>query len=218
MDRFKIIRNDKEIIEIYNKISEYEDNRKGWAHHDLAHVSNVAELVEKLLHNLNYDSDLIEEAKIAAILHDVGCLEGKEGHALRSYEYAKEYFKKKEMELKYKELVLEAIKIHSDGFDTNNIIALALILSDKLDIKYTRVAKEGYNIKGMKELQFIKDILIDIHNNILEINFICDDKIKKKELEEFYFMAKVFKAIESFSIKMNLMPNVLFNYKKWNNS
>ena len=56
--------------------------------------------------------------------------------------------------------ILDAIKIHSGGFDSDNIIALTLVLSDKLDIKHTKVAKEGYNIKGMKELQYIKDISI----------------------------------------------------------
>ena len=117
--------------------------------------------------------------------------------------------------LENEDLVLDAIKIHSDGFESDNIIALVLIISDKLDIKYTRVAKEGYNAKGMKELQYIKDILVDINDNNLEIQFICDDKINKKELEEFYFMAKVFKSIITFSVKMNLKPNVLFNNSKW---
>lgn len=209
------IKNDEEIIELYDKISDIEDENKGWAHHDLQHVTNVAELVEKILRCLNYDDEYIEEAKIAAILHDTGCIEGKEGHALRSYKFAKNYLIDNEVKLKNTELVLEAIRIHSDGFDTDNIIALALILSDKLDIKSTRVAKEGYNVKGMKELQFIEDILIDIHNNILEINFICDSKINKHELEEFYFIKKVFKAINSFSGKFELTPLVLFNYEKW---
>ncbi len=117
--------------------------------------------------------------------------------------------------LENEDLVLDAIKIHSDGFESDNIIALVLIISDKLDIKYTRVAKEGYNAKGMKELQYIKDILVDINGNNLEIQFICDDKINKKELEEFYFMTKVFKSIITFSVKMNLNPKVLFNNSKW---
>lgn len=215
MDKFNKIKNDEEIIQIYNKISELEDKNKGWAHHNLDHVNNVVELVEKLLKELKYNQNFIEEAKIAAILHDVGCIEGKEGHALRSYEYAKKYLKENNIKLESEKLVLDAIKNHSNGFDTDNVIALALILSDKLDIKKTRVAKEGYNIKGMRQLQFIDDILIKINKNILEINFICDEQIDKMELEEFYFTKKVFKAIKSFSDKMQLAPNVLFNYNKW---
>lgn len=216
MNKFNKIANDKTIINIYNKISEFEDLDKGWAHHNLEYVLNVAQLVESLLKQLDYEESFIEEAKIAAILHDIGAIKGKKNHALRSYNFAQKYIIDNNIILENKDLVLDAIKIHSDGFDSDNIIALTLILSDKLDIKHTRVAKEGYNIKGMKELQYIKDISVDIHNKNLKIQFICDEKINKNELEEFYFIIKVFKAIISFSSKMNLNPQILFNNDEWN--
>lgn len=215
MNDFEQIKNDPKIIEIYNKIFKLEDINKFWAHHDIEHIENVTNMMEKILYKLGYNKDFIEEAKIAGFLHDTGCLEGKENHALRSYQFAKEYFKENSIELKNEDLVLEAIKIHSDGFDTNNAIALALIVSDKLDIKYTRVAKEGYNVVGMKELQYIRNIFMDICNNTFEINFICDSKINKIGLEEFYFTKKVFKAIKAFSNKFNLTPRVLFNNEEW---
>ena len=215
MSKFEQIVNDEKIIQQYNKISEFEDLDKGWAHHNLEHVKNVSKLVEVLLKKLNYDEDFIEEAKIAAILHDVGALEGKNNHALRSYEFAKKYFDENNILLKNRELVLDAIKSHSDGFNSDNIMTLTLIISDKLDIKHTRVAKEGYNVKGMRQLQYIKDILVDIDNKNLEIKFVCDDKININELEEFYFMIKVFRAIKTFSEKMNLTPKVFLNNCKW---
>ncbi len=84
---------------------------------------------------LNYNEDLIYSTKIASILHDTGALQGKDGHAFRSYEFAKKYFEDNNINLKNQEQVLEAIKIHSDGFDTDNVIALCLILADKLDDK-----------------------------------------------------------------------------------
>ncbi|WP_040330544.1 HD domain-containing protein [Clostridium ihumii] len=215
MSKFEQIVNDEKIIQQYNKISEFEDLDKGWAHHNLEHVKNVSKLVEVLLKKLNYDENFIEEAKIAAILHDVGAVEGKNNHALRSYEFAKKYFDENNILLKNRELVLDSIKSHSDGFNSDNIMTLTLIISDKLDIKHTRVAKEGYNVKGMRQLQYIKDILVDIYNKNLEIKFICDDKININELEEFYFMIKVFRAIKTFSEKMNLTPKVFLNNCKW---
>ena len=215
MKKFEFVKNDKKIINIYNKISINENQRKGWAHHDYNHVINVATLTEKLLQDLNYDKTFIEEAKIAALLHDTGCLEGKEGHPQRSYEFAKTYIKNNNLNLNNEALVLEAIEIHSNGFETDNVIALTLILSDKLDIKHTRIAEEGYNIEGMRQLQYIKDILVNIKNDILTINFKCDNKINKNELEEFYFIPKVFKSINAFSNKMELKAQVLFNDSKW---
>ena len=92
MNRFEKIKNDKTIIEVYNRISEFEDLDKGWAHHNFHHVKNVAKLIESLLSELGYDDSFIEEAKIAALLHDTGAIEGKNNHSLRSYEFAKKYF------------------------------------------------------------------------------------------------------------------------------
>lgn len=56
---------------------------------------------------------------------------------------------------------------------------------------------------------------MDIYDNTLKIKFICDDKINKNELEEFYFIAKVFKGIIAFSKKMKLNPKVFFNDSEW---
>ena len=216
MERFEYIKNDKEIIEIYEKISQKEDTEKGGAHHDIRHVLNVANLVEKLLRDLNYDDEFIEEAKIAAILHDVGCVDGKEGHPERSFNFSKEYIERKNINLKYKEDVLEAIKNHSSGFDTNNIITLTLILSDKLDVKYTRITSAGRNIVGNRQFLHIQDIKLEIKDNILKVNFITDNNLDLKELEEYYFIEKIFKAIKAFSDKMNFTPKVLLDEKRWN--
>lgn len=215
MGYFEFVKTDKSIVDIYNQISKFEDEDKGWAHHDFNHVYNVSLLVEKLLKSLNYNEKFIDEAKVAAILHDTGSLEGKEGHAFRSYEFAKQYFKDNNLILDNEDLVLDAIRCHSDGFDTDNIIALALIISDKLDIKYTRVAKEGYKVEGMRQMQYIRDIVVEVVNGVLKVDFVCDELIDKSELEEFYFVKKVFKAIGAFSNKMNLNKRVTFNGVDW---
>ncbi|WP_243109728.1 hypothetical protein [Clostridium sartagoforme] len=67
----------------------------------------------------------------------------------------------------------------------------------------------------MRELLHIKDILVDINSSNIEIKFICDEEINKKELEEFYFITKVFKSIHTFSSKMNLNPKLFFNNDEW---
>ena len=216
MERFEYIKNDQEIIEIYEKISQNEEKEKGGAHHDIRHVLNVANLVEKLLRDLKYDDEFIEEAKIAAILHDVGCIDGKEGHPERSFSFSKEYIERKNINLKYKEDVLEAIKNHSSGFDTNNIITLTLILSDKLDVKYTRITSAGRNIVGNRQFLHIQDIKLEIKDDILIVNFITDNNFDLIELEEYYFIEKIFKAIKAFSDKMNFTPKVLLDEKRWN--
>ena len=92
---------------------------------------------------------------------------------------------------------------------------MTLILADKLDIKYTRVAKECYNLVGMRQLQYIKDIVIDIEDERLIVRFICDDRMDKEELEEFYFTLKVLRAISAFARKVNLVPSVILDDEEW---
>lgn len=212
---FEKISKDKKIIDIYSQISQLEDHKKEWAHHNYEHVMNVAEMMRKIMLHLKYDEAFIDEALVAAILHDIGCLEGKENHPYRSYEFTKQYLITNNIKLNNELLVLEAIKNHSAGFDTDNIITLTLILCDKLDIKYTRLAKEGYKVNGIRQLQYIKDIDMIIEDNYLNINFVCEKAINLNELESFYFTKKLFKAIKSFSTKLNLIPKITINNDIW---
>lgn len=214
IDYFNKIKNDESIMAIYRKIHEYEDAEGCYAHHDYNHVNNVASYCEKILKSLNYDDDFINEAKIAAILHDTGCTE-EENHAQRSYEFAKKYIEDNNIPLKNKNLVLEAIKNHSEGFTTDNIIQLVIILADKIDIKKSRISEYGRQVEGNRQYQYINDIQFEIKNNDFCINFICDDEINLEELNNYYFTKKVFKAIQAFADKLNLSPKVLMSNKLW---
>lgn len=216
MEIFNKVANDGYIIGLYNDILKYEEKANNiFAKHDYTHALNVTNMVETILKKLNYDEDIIEAAKIACILHDIGCIKGKEGHANRSYQMAKEYFKNNSIIFKKQEEVLDAIKNHSVGFDTDNIITLALIFSDKVDIKKERLTKEGYKVEGFKEIQHIKDIDITIDEKNFTVNFITDKNMDKEALEKYYFTVKVFKAIYSFANKIKLNPIVLIDNEKW---
>jgi len=212
---YNYILNDQEIIDKYERVEEYELNNRDWAYHNLNHVLNVVENVKIILESLDFDEEFIEESMIAALLHDVGANEGKDGHAYRSYLYAKDYLERRNINLKYKDQVLEAIRIHSDGFNTDNLIALAIILSDKLDVKENRISEEGKQVVGNRQYQYVKDIVLDIDNNKFGVNFIMSDLVDLDELEEYYFTTKIFKAIIVFSNKMNLDCNVFINGRKW---
>lgn len=212
---YELVKSDNDIIKIYNEVNDYENREKQMAYHDYNHVINVSRMVRELLESLNYDKDFIDEAQVAAVLHDTGCTEGKEDHEIRSYEFAKDYLKKNNIQLKNKDMVLEAIKNHRNGFDTDNIITLTLILADKLDIKKTRVTREGCNVIGNRQYQYVNDINLKIDQNNLKVYFDCDEQMNLKEVEEYYFTSKVFKAIRSFSDKMKLKPDVFINNEKW---
>ncbi len=215
MNKFNKIINDKKILNIYEKILKDEVKNGFWAHHGFEHVYFVTNLAEQILTMLNYDNNFIEETKIATILHDIGCIEGKEKHSVRSYEFAKKYIKDNQIKLTNEYDVLEAIKMHSNGFQTDNIITSVLILSDKLDIRYNRLTKKGENIKGIRQWKNIKDVIPRIEGNILYIKFICPTELNKKELEEFYFTTKLIKAIKCFEKNLKIHSIVYLNNEEW---
>lgn len=213
---YDFLNSNEEILEIYSEIEKKEANGGGWAFHNLEHVKNVSKIAEKILSDLNFDEESIYKCKIACLLHDVGALQGKEGHTERSYEYAKKLFEDKKWIFKDSEIILEAIRNHSAGFDTDNIIALAIILADKLDIKKTRISEAGKQVEGNRQYGHMEDVLISIENNIFSINFITDGKMDLEEVTNYYFTKKVFKAIEAFSKKLTLEYRILMDNKVWN--
>lgn len=212
---FEKISSDLSLVELYAKIHEFEVAQNGHAYHDYNHVMNVASYCETILKSLNFNGGIIYEAKIAALLHDTGALQGKDDHAQRSFEYAKKYFEENKVQLKHKEWVLDAIKNHGDGFDTDNIIQLVLILADKIDIKKSRVSEFGKHVEGIRQCQYIDDIQFKIINNDFQINFVCDEKINLEEFNNYYFTKKIFKAISAFCKKLVLTPKVCVNNEPW---
>lgn len=203
------------VLKIYIEIEKTEIRDGGWAFHNYEHVKNVSKIAEKILTDLNFNQETIYQCKLACLLHDVGALQGKEEHAQRSFEYARKLFEDKNWIFEGSASVLDAIKNHSSGFETNNIVALSIILADKLDIKKTRISEEGKKIEGNRQYAHIEDIIINIQNDTLTINFITDGKIIMKEVNHYYFTDKVFKAIEAFSKKLNLKHYILMDEKPW---
>ena len=212
---YNLLKQDEKIQKIYKQIEENEIQDGGWAFHNYEHIKNVSKIAEEILKSLNFDEETIYSCKIACLLHDVGAIEGKDGHAERSYEYAKTLFEDNNYQFKDKDVVLDAIKIHSDGFGSDNIVALAIILADKLDIKKTRISEEGKKVIGNRQYQHIEDIVVNINDNKMAVNFITDGNLDLKETNEYYFTKKVFKAIKSFSNKLGLNYYILLDNNPW---
>ena len=212
---FDRIKNDKYIIGCYLKADDPNSEDGFWVYHGMKHINNVVEMVEKILIQFDYDLEYIENAKIAALLHDVGFLGIKKDHEIRSYEMAKKYLEENKIELKYKDEILDAIKNHREGFDSESFMTLVLILADKIDIKKSRLAPEGYEIDGLNQYQYVEDINISKNNNELIFNFIVDNNCDKKTLEEYYFTIKVLKAIKKFAEHLSLNLKLLWNDEDW---
>ena len=118
MKLFERIHQDTEIRQIYDAIGQM-DEEAGWAYHNWFHVTNVA-MTEMILKQLAVSERVFRGGKIAALLHDVGALQGKAGHALRGKQFAEAYFRKQKICLPYQEEILSSIENHSNGFDSKS--------------------------------------------------------------------------------------------------
>ena len=211
---FDEIKDDKYVKGIFKKISEIEVKDVYWVDHGLCHANNVVHIVENILTHLKYNNNFIEQSKIAALLHDIGNIYGRDNHAYNSFTLAKEYFIRNNIDTGDNHLVLEAIRYHSNGISGNNIASI-LVLADKLDIKKDRLRTEGLKIEGLKEIRFIDDIIIDVLNNTFRVNFLFNEKVNRKSLETFYFTTKVFNAINNFAKELHLEPLIMDNNSEW---
>lgn len=207
---------DENIKKIYKEIEKLEDKERAIAYHNFSHITNVTNIVENVLQSLNVDENTIFKAKIACLFHDVGILYGKENHAYKSYKMTKEYFEKNNIAFDGIEEVLYAIRDHSNKFDSDSVVTLALIFGDKLDIKKTRISDKGKEVIGNRQYSHIENIEIEIESNNMTIRFKTDNKIDINELNDYYFTKKVFSAINSFSSKMDLNFKVFLDNKEWN--
>ena len=137
--------------------------------HGMGHVRRVMKYVETILREIKCDEHVIELWKIAAYLHDIGAVMGKQGHAERSADFALMYLKKIGMPNEDVYIIEHAIRNHSKGSETK--VGAALTFADKIDMQKSRMMRfieDNYfhnNIKHMQDVQLTVDeekIIVDI--------------------------------------------------------
>ncbi len=213
MITFEEIKNDKYIIDIYKQIDINELQQ--WAIHGMKHINKVVNVVEYILTKLGYNEEIIQCGKIAALLHDIGCVQGKKDHAINGYSMAKEYLKDKDLSEEYKEIILDAIIDHSNGNNIKNIIGASLVIADKLDFDKNRMTPFGLDIEHFKQLQYIEKVDIDIDNYNFNVDFKVTDEFDKQDMEQYYFVEKIFKAVDKFAKYINRNGKITLNAKEW---
>ena len=142
-------------------------------------------------------------------------IEGTDGSGKSTQiELLKKYFADKNINSKYNNDILMSIKYHSNFRYLKTPIVTILRFADKLDTTKERLAYLGYNIKGIRQYQYIEKIDVKINDKLI-INFLTDSRINKQELEKFYFIKKIFRAIDEFANYIEKPYVVLFNNKTW---
>ncbi len=116
----------------------------GYTEHSHRHISIVSQRAGKILETLGYPERIIELAKIAGYLHDIGNCVNRTDHAHSGAILAYNILKDMEMPVEERTEIMMAIGNHDEQTGTAvSDISAALILADKSDVHRNRVSNKN---------------------------------------------------------------------------
>ncbi|MBR6839058.1 MAG: HD domain-containing protein [Oscillospiraceae bacterium] len=129
-----------EEINTYIRQADLSLSALGYTEHSFAHVTLVAEKAGYILRTLGFDDRLIELAKIAGYLHDIGNLVNRAEHSQSGAIMAFRILDHMGFSPKEVGAIVSAIGNHDEGTGVPvSPLAAALILADKSDVRRNRV-------------------------------------------------------------------------------
>jgi len=134
-----------EDIKLYIKRADESLRALGYTEHSFAHVTKVAEQSAYILQELNYDEHTVELGRIAGYLHDIGNLINRVNHSQSGAVMAFRILDHMGMPAQDIATIITAIGNHDEGSGVPvNAVAASLILSDKSDVRRSRVRNDDY--------------------------------------------------------------------------
>lgn len=211
---FEEIKND-ETIRTYVQSADDVLNVLGYTEHSFAHVTAVAEKAGYILETLGYSPRMVELAKIAGFLHDIGNLINRIDHsqsggimAFRILDHLK--FPPEEIAL-----IVAAIGNHDEGTGVPvSPLAAALILADKSDVRRSRVRNADFatfDIHDRVNYSVTKaELKINKVHSLIKLKLQIDPHVGS--VMEYFeiFMERMIlcrKAAEMLGLKFKLMIN-----------
>ena len=187
----------------------------GYTEHSLAHSARVATVAGNVLSHLDYDERMVELAKIAGHIHDIGNLVNRVDHSQSGAIMAFRILDSLGMNPKEISLIVSAIGNHDEmtGVPVNSIAA-ALILADKADVRRSRVRNsdpDSFDIHDRVNYSVEKSKLrVYKEKNLIELQLTINTEISSV-MEYFQiFMVRMSlcgKAAEKLGCKFSLLIN-----------
>lgn len=168
----------------------------GYTEHSFAHVTMCANRAGYILKSLGYPQRMVELAKIAGYLHDIGNVINRVDHSQSGAVMAFRILDRMEFPPEEIATIISAIGNHDEGTGVPvNPVAAALIIADKSDVRRSRVRNSA-------------DIKVDIHDRVnysathSEVTVNPEDKTLTLNLDVDTAVSSV---MEYFEIFMNRM-------------
>ena len=119
---------------------------QGYTEHSFAHVTAVAESAAYILKTMGYPERMVELAKIAGYLHDIGNLINRVDHSQSGALLAYRILENLNFSAEEIAVIICAIGNHDEGTGLPvSPVAAALILADKSDVRRNRVRNEDFS-------------------------------------------------------------------------
>ena len=187
----------------------------GFTEHGLAHAKRSSDVARQILQSLGYDDRTCELAAIAGYMHDIGNVVNRSDHAQSGALRACTILNKMQMHPAEIALVVAAIGNHDEGTASAvNPIAAALILSDKSDVRRSRVRdKETVAADIHDRVNYAverSELEIHLENRTVVLNIVIDTTIcPVMEYFEIFLTRMVLcrKAAQFLDLQFELMIN-----------
>ena len=133
----------EEAIRVYITQADASLAALGFTEHSFAHVCHVAERAGYIMETMGYAPRMVELAKIAGYLHDIGNLVNRVEHSQSGAVMAFRILDNMGFPAEEISLIVTAIGNHDEGTGVPvNPLAAALILADKSDVRRNRVREK----------------------------------------------------------------------------
>ena len=206
---------DNEEISTYIRQADMSLSALGFTEHSFAHVTIVAEKAGYILQTLGYDKRLVELARIAGYLHDIGNLVNREEHSQSGAIIAFRILDHLNFPPEEVGLIVTAIGNHDEGTGVPvSPLAAALILADKSDVRRNRVRnqdKSTFDIHDRVNYSVKKaELKINEAHTIIKLKLSVDTRYGSVMDYFEIFMQRMIlcrKAAEKLGLQFKLMIN-----------
>lgn len=152
----------------------------GFTEHSKVHAARVSATAGKILQQLGYDERLIELAKIAGYMHDVGNAVNRNDHAHSGAILVFQILKDMGMNPEEVAAIVGAVGNHDEKTGTAfDPISAALVLADKTDVRRNRVRNKDMSTFDIHDrvnyAARSAELAVDVEKRIVHLDIQLDD-------------------------------------------
>lgn len=185
---------------------EIEELKKDYpVNHGFIHINNVIENSKKLAAIFNLNDKEKELLLIAACLHDIGYLKGRENHAYNGSVLAKDVLKEWDFGENDINIICETIKNHGgrEQFEYKDKISMCLIAADKIDFISSRYDIARLDPDKAKIFANIKDTFIEYKKSKVILNIVTKNNFDITTFESMSFYTRLNIFLNLLSKQLN---------------